>query len=55
MLHHGARKGGELVRGLGDWRENIRTGTVQPGRALPADDAVPEPLRAASAARGYTS
>ncbi|MFF8092853.1 sulfotransferase family protein [Streptomyces sp. NPDC016675] len=55
MLHYGARKGGELVRGLGDWRENIRTGTVQPGRALPADDAIPEPLRAASAAWGYTS
>ncbi|MGW8066366.1 sulfotransferase family protein [Streptomyces ziwulingensis] len=55
MLNYGKKSGPDLVRGLGDWRENIRTGTVQPGRALPAPDAIPEPLRAVCATWGYTS
>jgi hypothetical protein len=55
MLHYGEKSGGELVRGLGDWRDNIRTGTVQPGRALPGEDQVPEALRPACAAWGYPS
>ncbi|MFH9817509.1 sulfotransferase family protein [Streptomyces sp. NPDC017230] len=55
MLNYGRKSGDELVRGLGDWRENIRTGTVQPGRALPKEDEIPERLRAMCAAWGYTS
>ncbi|MFE0799524.1 sulfotransferase family protein [Streptomyces sp. NPDC058812] len=55
MLDYGKRTGRELVRGLGDWRDNIRTGTAQPGRALPNEDEVPERLRAMCAAWGYTS
>ncbi|KYK14854.1 MULTISPECIES: sulfotransferase [Streptomyces] len=55
MLDYGRRSDGELVRGLGDWRDNIRTGTVQPGRALPGEDEIAEPLRPVSAAWGYTS
>ncbi|MER7052685.1 MULTISPECIES: sulfotransferase [unclassified Streptomyces] len=55
MLDYGKKSGGELVRGLGDWRDNIRTGTVQPGRALPKEDEIPERLRAMCAAWGYTS
>lgn len=55
MLNYGRKTGRELVRGLGDWRENIRTGTVQPGRALPKEDEIPERLRAMCAAWGYTS
>ncbi|WP_395573530.1 sulfotransferase family protein [Streptomyces sp. BK79] len=55
MLHYGERSGGELVRGLGDWRDTIRTGTVQPGRALPGEGEVPEALRPACAAWGYPS
>ncbi|WP_121749723.1 sulfotransferase [Streptomyces sp. E2N166] len=55
MLNYGKKTGRELVRGLGDWRENIRTGTVQPGRALPKEDEIPERLRAMCAAWGYTS
>lgn len=55
MLDYGKKSGGELVRGLGDWRDNIRTGTVQPGRALPGTDEVPEPLRPVCAAWGYAS
>ncbi|MER6168200.1 sulfotransferase family protein [Streptomyces violaceorubidus] len=55
MLNYGSRSSAELVRGLGDWRENIRTGTVQPGRALPGADEVPERLRPICAAWGYPS
>ncbi|WP_432100682.1 sulfotransferase family protein [Streptomyces sp. WAC 04229] len=55
MLNYGRKSGGELVRGLGDWRDNIRTGTVQPGRALPGADEVPEPLRPVCEAWGYAS
>ena len=55
MLTYGKKSGADLVRGLGDWRDNIRTGTVQPGRALPKDDEVPESLRPMCRAWGYTS
>ncbi|GGX15015.1 sulfotransferase family protein [Streptomyces malachitofuscus] len=55
MLQYGKKSGGELVRGLGDWRDNIRTGTVQPGRPLPRQDEVPERLRAMCEAWGYGS
>ncbi|MFI1756923.1 sulfotransferase family protein [Streptomyces sp. NPDC020571] len=55
MLDYGRKSSAELVRGLGDWRENIRTGTVQPGRALPGEDEIPERLRPMCAAWGYTS
>ncbi|GHI99878.1 sulfotransferase family protein [Streptomyces olivaceus] len=55
MLHYGKKTSSELVRGLGDWRDNIRTGTVQPGRSLPDADAVPERLRAVCRAWGYAS
>ncbi|MFD4262237.1 sulfotransferase family protein [Streptomyces sp. NPDC058534] len=55
MLNYGKKSGGELVRGLGDWRDNIRTGTVQPGRTLPAADEIPEPLRPVCEAWRYPS
>ncbi|MCC8340891.1 sulfotransferase [Streptomyces sp. R1] len=55
MLNYGRKSSAELVRGLGDWRENIRTGTVQPGRALPREDEIPQRLRPMCAAWGYTS
>ncbi|MFF8593543.1 sulfotransferase family protein [Streptomyces sp. NPDC015220] len=55
MLRYGRKESGELVRGLGDWRDNIRTGTVQPGRALPADDEIAAPLRPLCGAWGYLS
>ncbi|MEV0014437.1 sulfotransferase family protein [Streptomyces tendae] len=55
MLNYGKKGNAELVRGLGDWRENIRTGTVQPGRELPDRDEVPERLRPMCAAWGYPS
>ncbi|WP_219470510.1 sulfotransferase family protein [Nonomuraea rhizosphaerae] len=37
----------EVVRkGLGDWQDKIRSGSVQPGRELPPYEEVPETLRA---------
>ncbi|MBN0049050.1 sulfotransferase [Streptomyces actuosus] len=55
MLEYGRKGDGDLVRGLGDWRANIRTGTVQPGRSLPADDEVPATLLPICRAWGYTA
>ncbi|MEU3661458.1 sulfotransferase [Streptomyces sp. NPDC032940] len=55
MLHYGEKSDAELVRGLGDWRDNIRTGTVQRGRPLPEADRVPAPLRSMCEAWDYTS
>ncbi|MEU7894948.1 sulfotransferase [Nonomuraea sp. NPDC049152] len=41
------------VKGLGDWRDKIRTGTVQRGRPLPAAEEVPAPLRELTGRWGY--
>ncbi|MFI6877256.1 sulfotransferase family protein [Streptomyces sp. NPDC050400] len=53
MLAYGERDGTQLQKGLGDWRDKIRTGSVQAGRPLPEDDEVPEVLRPISKAWGY--
>ncbi|MEO3754083.1 sulfotransferase [Streptomyces sp. B6B3] len=54
MLEYGSRNGGDLQKGLGDWKDKIKSGTVQPGRQLPTSvDEIPEPLRGISAAWGY--
>ncbi|MEO3766260.1 sulfotransferase [Streptomyces sp. B8F3] len=53
MLDYGAREEGELPKGLGDWKEKIRSGRVQQGRALPESTEVPEALREISTAWGY--
>ncbi|WP_181787075.1 sulfotransferase family protein [Streptomyces phytophilus] len=53
MLDYGTREEGELPKGLGDWKEKIRSGRVQEGRALPEPAEVPEALREISAAWGY--
>lgn len=53
MLDYGAREEGELPKGLGDWKEKIRSGRVQEGRALPEPAEVPEALREISTAWGY--
>ncbi|MGP4110411.1 sulfotransferase family protein [Streptomyces sp. 4N509B] len=36
---------GTFTKGMGDWRDKIRSGTVQPGRPLPRPDEVPRALR----------
>lgn len=53
MLDYGSKTGGELQKGLGDWKDKIRSGRVQPGRSLPEREEIPEPLRQISEAWGY--
>ncbi|WP_165906339.1 sulfotransferase [Streptomyces sp. Z26] len=53
LLEYGKRPKQDLQRGLGDWREKIRSGSVQPGRDLPDAADVPENLREICAAWGY--
>ncbi|MFC4117595.1 sulfotransferase family protein [Nonomuraea zeae] len=43
MLSYG--KQAVLEKGLGDWRDKIRSGTVQPARELPTADQVPDALK----------
>jgi hypothetical protein len=53
MIMYGDKDHGEFVKGIGDWRDKIRSGRVQPGRPLPAPEDVPEELREICAAWGY--
>ena len=53
MVDYGRHDHGEFVAGIGDWRAKIRTGSVQPGRPLPAADEVPDALRPMCRAWGY--
>lgn len=46
---------GQYVKGLGDWREKIRSGSVQSGRTLPGDEEIPELLRPLCQAWEYTT
>jgi hypothetical protein len=56
MLEYGDRNDGDLQKGLGDWKDKIRSGTIQPGRKLPSTpEEIPEVLRQISAAWGYTT
>jgi hypothetical protein len=54
MLDYGRKDDAQVVKGLGDWRDKIRTGRVQAGRALPAEDDIPELLRPMCRAWGYS-
>jgi hypothetical protein len=40
-------------KGLGDWKDKIRSGTVQPGRDLPSPDEIPEALKPMSVSWDY--
>lgn len=51
MLSYGEQT--VIQKGLGDWRDKIRTGTVQPGRALPDPDSIPETLKPMCRTWGY--
>jgi hypothetical protein len=51
MLDYG--QDGVFVRGLGDWTDKIRSGSVQSGRDLPRPDQVPDQLLDISRAWGY--
>jgi Sulfotransferase family len=53
MLNYGEFDHGRFKVGLGDWRDKIKTGEVQPPEPPPAPEEVPEPLREVAAAWGY--
>jgi hypothetical protein len=55
MLSYGDHEHGGFVKGIGDWKDKIRTGSVQPGRPLPQPDEVPHDLLPISEAWGYVS
>ncbi|WP_189242498.1 sulfotransferase family protein [Planobispora rosea] len=42
-----------ISKGLGDWKDKIRSGTVQQGRELPAPDEIPETLKPICRTWGY--
>ncbi|MFF0309920.1 sulfotransferase family protein [Streptosporangium sp. NPDC004379] len=42
-----------VQKGLGDWKDKIRSGKVQEGRALPRPEEIPEELRPMSRTWGY--
>ncbi|OEV03870.1 sulfotransferase family protein [Streptomyces oceani] len=53
MLSYGPRGDEDLKKGLGDWRDKIRSGSVQPGRELPTAEEIPAVLREISESWGY--
>ncbi|MEV8034853.1 sulfotransferase [Streptomyces sp. NPDC086182] len=53
MLAYGSADHGPFVQGIGDFTENIKSGVVMPGRAMPAAADVPERLIPACRAFGY--
>lgn len=56
MINYGSStngSSGDFRKGLGDWKEKIRSGTVQPGRALPDPDSVHPLLRDIATRWGY--
>ncbi|MEV0092265.1 sulfotransferase [Streptomyces sp. NPDC050738] len=53
MLQYGKKDHGPFKAFIGDWSENIKSGSVQPARALPAAADVPEELRATARGWGY--
>ncbi|MEV0621017.1 sulfotransferase [Nonomuraea sp. NPDC050404] len=44
MLEYGKKDHGGFVKGIGDWRDKIRTGTVVAGRPLPSPEQIPTEL-----------
>ncbi|MFC4009387.1 sulfotransferase family protein [Nonomuraea purpurea] len=51
MLTYGEQR--VLEKGLGDWRDKIRSGTVQPARALPPEEEIPDVLKPICRTWGY--
>ena len=53
MLDYGRFSHGKYRAGLGDWKDKIKTGQVQPPAPLPAPEEIPADLRPLAAAWGY--
>jgi hypothetical protein len=55
MLDYGRFPHGRFRAGLGDWKDKIRSGQIQPAEPLPGPDETPPALRDIAAAWGYLS
>lgn len=55
MLSYGQHDHDTFAKGVGDWKDKIRTGTVQPGRPLPDPSEVPAELRPIAETWDYLS
>jgi hypothetical protein len=53
MLDYGQFDHGRFKSGLGDWKDNIKSGKVQPAKPLPSEDEIPAELRSLCEAWGY--
>lgn len=53
MLRYGEHDHGDFVKGIGDWRDKIRAGTVVAARPLPDPEEIPEELHGICRAWGY--
>ncbi|MBT0773610.1 sulfotransferase [Kineosporia sp. J2-2] len=53
MLEYGKQDHGGFVKGIGDWKDKIKTGTIQQGRPLPDISDVPVELRPMCERWGY--
>jgi hypothetical protein len=53
MISYGQKDHGPYVKGIGDWKEKIKTGTIQQGRPLPKPDEIAPELRQMCRTWGY--
>lgn len=53
MISYGQQNHGDFVKGIGDWKDKIKTGSIQPGRALPKPEEIAEELREMCRVWGY--
>jgi sulfotransferase family protein len=53
MLEYGRFDHGKYGAGLGDWKQKIKSGSVQPAGELPAPEEIPPSLRGIAEAWGY--
>jgi len=53
MTEYGRHDHGAFTKGIGDWTDKIKSGSVQPGRPLPDPGEIPEGLLPIARAWGY--
>jgi hypothetical protein len=53
MLDYGSHDHGRFRPGLGDWKDKIKSGEIQPPEPLPSEEEIPSALRDISVAWGY--
>jgi hypothetical protein len=53
MLDYGEHDHGQFRAGLGDWKDKIKSGEIQPAPPPPAPEEIPAELRSLSVAWGY--